>query len=100
MGMGATGSGIMVASTAEEVEMGHSDNATPRQQNVQALDSAGEVEFTEPYKTPLVLRKKKPAPAPVNESEAEVSDLELRAKGKKKNKGKGRVGSFLLIDLA
>jgi DNA recombination-dependent growth factor C len=100
--------GVMVA-TAEKVDsemaqMG--DNATPRQQNVQALDrdSDNDVEIVEPYETPVVLKrqKKKPIPAPVNdESEAEVSELEQnqQRKRKKENKGKGRVGSFSLIDL-
>jgi DNA recombination-dependent growth factor C len=103
-----TGPGVMVA-TAEKVDsemaqMG--DNATPRQQNVQALDrdSDNDVEIVEPYETPVVLKrqKKKPIPAPVNdESEAEVSELEQnqQRKRKKENKGKGRVGSFSLIDL-
>ena len=96
-----TGSGIVVANSAEKVQMGHSNNATPRQQKVQALDSDSddEIEFTETYKTPLALRKKKPVPA-VNESEAELSRLKQRGKGKKGDNGKGQVGSLLLIDLA
>ena len=84
----------MVQHTDEEVEM--SDNATPRQRDVQALDNDGDVGFVEPYETPVVLQRKKmkSAPAlPVNKSEAEVSEVEenqLRKRLRKKgNKVKG-----------
>ena len=86
-----TEGGIMVQPTDEDVEM--SDNATPHQRHFQ---SDGDVEFVEPYETPVVLQrnKKKTAPAPVNlESEAEVSEVEenqlRKGLGKKGIKAKG-----------
>jgi hypothetical protein len=83
--------------TDEEVEM--NDNATPRQRDVQALDSDGDVEIAEPYETPIVLQrqKKKPAPTPVSasESEVEVSEVEERQQ-RKGNEGNAWVCSFLI----
>jgi hypothetical protein len=92
--------------TDEEVEIG--DNATPRQRNDQALDSDGDVEFAEPYRTPIVLQRqnKKPAPAPVSESEVEVSEVEVLEESQQRkkvnkeqrtgDKGKAWVYSFLI----
>jgi len=84
--------------TDEVVEM--SDNATPRQRHVQATgmdsnsDGDGDVEFAEPYKTPIALRrpKKKPTTAPVSESD---SESEVVVIGQRKgNKEKGQVCSL------
>src|SRR5882762_10364440 len=83
------------------------NNATPRQQDVLALDSDGDVE--EIYETPIALQrqKKKPALAPIRESEVEVLEVEesqqtkASFKGNKKqrkgNKGKVWI-CFFLID--
>lgn len=83
---------------SEEVE-----TTTPRQRDVQALDSDGDVELTEPYETPIVLQrhKRKPPPIPVSESEAEESQQRkgffIGNKQREGNKAKAR-HKFVLID--
>ena len=90
----------------------HSDevnHATPRQQEFQALGSDGDVEFAEPYKTPIALQKQRRKPVPANatvsDSGFEVSEIEesQRKKGKgkkgqKKEKDRKAWVCFYLID--
>jgi hypothetical protein len=71
----------------------HSDevnHATPRQQEFQALGSDGDVEFAEPYKTPIALQKqrRKPVPATISDLEFEVSEIEESQRKKGSFKGK------------
>jgi hypothetical protein len=91
--------------TDNELKMTHGSNnaqATPRprKHNVPPLDSDGDVEFTEPYKTPMALQrqKKHSAPAPVmesdSESEIEMYDSEPKVEESQRRKESKRKGQF------